>query len=240
MDGNGGGGEAPLLEKLTWREAAEWFRRDPRLLLPIGNCAQHGPHLPLGTDTVIVTRLAEDLARTCGILVAPTLAYASVSSREQEYAGTAALEARTLHAVLNELVASWEGQGLAEVIFLTAHGYAPHVRAMAAVMTERVRVRAVDIHGIDLADFLDSPGPVEHAGELATSLMLYLAPDLVDSSEIVDVPAVTVSRRGPAEAIPPAGSAGVVGYPSLASAEKGRRVYDYLLSFVGQRLMQHA
>ena len=233
------GEEVPLLAKLTWREAAAWFRRDPRLLLPIGNCAQHGPHLPLGTDTVIVTRLAADLARTCGVLVAPTFPYASVSVREQEYAGTASLEARTLHAVLNELVAAWERQGLAEVIFLTAHGYAPHVRAMAAVVTERVRVRAVDVHAIDLDSLLDSPDPVEHAGELATSLILHLAPELVRSELIADAPAVNGARRGSAEADPPPGSAGVVGYPSFASAEKGRQIYDFLLSYVGQRLMQN-
>lgn len=233
-------GEIPLLAELTWRDAAAWFRRDPRLLLPIGNCAQHGPHLPLGTDTVIVSRLATDLARTCGVLVAPLLPYASVSIREQEYAGTASLDARTLHAVLNELVASWERQGLAEVVFLTAHGHAPHLRAMAAVVTERVRVRAIDVHAIDLDAYLDSPDPVEHAGELATSLMLYLAPELVQLELVVDAPAVNGARRGSAEAVPPPGSAGVVGYPSFASAEKGRRIYDHLLSYVGQRLRQHA
>lgn len=232
--------DVPLLENLTWAEAAAWFRRDPRVLLPIGSCAQHGPHLPLGTDTVIVERLAADLARTCGILVAPTQAYAAVASRELDYAGTAGLEARSLHAVLNELVASWERQGLTEVIFLTAHGYAPHLRAMAAVVTRRMRVRAVDVHAIDLSEFLDSPESLEHAGELATSLMMYLAPELVRSDRIEDSPFEGNPPRGSAEALAPPGSPGVVGYPSLASSEKGQRIYDYLLSYVGQRLMQPA
>ncbi len=41
------------LDELSWAGLAAWFRRDPRLLLPVGSCIQHGPHLPLGTDSLI-------------------------------------------------------------------------------------------------------------------------------------------------------------------------------------------
>ena len=145
---------AARLDRLTWPEAAAWFRRDPRLLLPVGTCLQHGPHLPLGADTIVVERLAEAVSERTGILVAPTLAYGVSSDIERSYAGTAALERKTLHRVLNELVDSWERQGLEEIVLMTAHGYGPHIQAMAAVVADFVRVRAVDIHAIDLAAFL--------------------------------------------------------------------------------------
>ncbi len=138
---------AARLDRLTWPEAAAWFRRDPRLLLPVGTCLQHGPHLPLGADTIVVERLAEAVSEKTGILVAPTLAYGVTSDIERSYAGTAALERKTLHRVLNELVDSWERQGLEEIVLMTAHGYGPHIQAMAAVVADFVRVRAVDQGG---------------------------------------------------------------------------------------------
>ena len=46
---------------------------DPRLIIPVGTCEQHGPHLPLGCDTIIVDRLADDLSAEFGVLRAPTV-----------------------------------------------------------------------------------------------------------------------------------------------------------------------
>jgi creatinine amidohydrolase len=64
---------AVRLDRLPWSEAAERLSRDPRLILPVGTCMQHGPHLPLGADALIITRLAEAIAARYDILLAPTL-----------------------------------------------------------------------------------------------------------------------------------------------------------------------
>ncbi len=238
MDSSTKPGDAPRLAWLSWAQAAEWFRRDPRLLLPVGTCLQHGPHLPLGTDTVIVERLAEDVSRRTGVLLAPTLSYGVASATEREYAGTASLERKTLHRVLNELVDAWERQGLEEIILMTAHGYGPHIQALAAVLADTVRVRAVDIHAIDLTSFLESRDMAEHAGELETSLLLHLAPESVRGEAVVDY----VPGRGngwPAERdepVPAPGSPGVVGRPTLASRETGKSVYAYLVQYISKRL----
>jgi creatinine amidohydrolase len=225
------------LDRLTWPEAAAWFRRDPRLLLPIGTCLQHGPHLPLGADTIVVERLAEAVSERTGILVAPTLAYGVSSDIEQSYAGTAALERKTLHRVLNELVDSWEQQGLEEIVLMTAHGYGPHIQAMAAVVADFVRVRAVDIHAIDLGAFLREGYGAEHAGELDTAILLFLAPELVREDRVADaVPGKGIRRGVKDEPVPPRGSPGVVGRPSLATRESGRRICEYLVDYISRRL----
>ncbi len=225
------------LDRLSWTKAAEWFRRDPRLLLPVGTCLQHGPHLPLGTDTLLVEHLAADLAERTGILLAPTLPFGVCSELERAYAGTAALERKTLHRVLNELVGSWERQGLEEIILMTTHGYGPHIQAMAAVLAHIVRVRALDIHAIDLGAFLVGGEGNEHAGEMETALMLHLAPELVRTGAIEDFPRAVVGRRtAPEEPVPPPGSPGVVGRPSSATAENGRRMYEFLLEYIAMRL----
>ena len=228
---------AARLDRLTWPEAADWFRRDPRLLLPVGTCLQHGPHLPLGADTIVVERLAEAVSQRTGILVAPTLAYGVGSDLEQSYAGTATLERKTLHRVLNELVDSWERQGLEEIVLMTAHGYGPHIQAMAAVVADVLRVRAVDIHAIDLAPFLQGGCIAEHAGEMDTAILMYLAPELVREDRVADgEPRERMKTAVRDEPVPPPGSPGVVGRPSLATRENGRRICEYLVDYISRRL----
>lgn len=198
---------------------------------------QHGPHLPLGADTIVVEQLAEAVSERTGILVAPTLAYGVTSDSEQMYAGTAALERKTLHRVLNELVDSWERQGLEEIVLMTTHGYGPHIQAMAAVVADYVRVRAVDIHAIDLAAFLQGGLEAEHAGEMDTAILLHLAPDLVREERVTDGgPSEHLRTAIRDEPVPPPGSAGVVGRPSLATRETGRRICEYLVDYISRRL----
>jgi creatinine amidohydrolase len=224
------------LERLSWSEAAARFRRDPRLLLPVGSCVQHGPHLPLGTDTIIVERLAEDVSRRTGLLLAPTVAYGVSARRDREYAGTASLDRKTLHRVLNEIIESWEGHGLAEVVLLTANGSARNIQALSMVMTDTVRVRAIDLTALDLARFLEGGAARDHGGELETSLLLHLAPELVREDAVTDAPLDHPRATERGEPVPAAGSPGVVGRPSLASAEKGRRIYAHIVTTIVDRL----
>jgi creatinine amidohydrolase len=230
---------AVRLDELPWPEAAEHLSSDPRLILPVGTCMQHGPHLPLGADALIITRLAEAIAARHGILLAPTLPYGAASPRDAEYAGTASISGKTLHRVLNELVSCWEAHGVEELVLMTGHGYGPHLYALATVVSETARIRSVDLHAIDLSAFLGQPHTQEHAGELATSLMLHLAPELVRPDAISDVVLQNVEVRelmAGEEPVPVSGSIGVVGNPSRASAEIGRAVFEYLIDHIGSGL----
>lgn len=230
---------APRLADLTWPEAAARIRRDPRLIIPVGTCLQHGPHLPLDTDAVIITAVAEGIAARHEVLLAPTLPFGAGSDREQGYAGTASIRSKTLHRVLNEIVAAWEDQGIREIALLTAQGFGPNYRAMVSVIAERVRIRAVDLNTVDLSAHLAEPGLPEHAGELETSLMLYLSPGSVRLDAIVDTPVdsetLDVVMDG-SEPLPLEGSPGVLGRPSAATAEKGREIYAHLVEYLGDRL----
>jgi creatinine amidohydrolase len=230
---------APRLAELNWKEAAKWFRRDPRLIFPIGTCIQHGPHLPLDADTIIVTAVAEGIAARHRILLAPTLPFGAASPADVEYAGSASLPAKTLHRVLNDLIACWEGHGVREFILVTAQGYAPHFGALVSVVAERARIRAVDLNSVDLADLVSRPELPEHAGELETSLLLYLTPGLVVEDAVEDAPLTREQIERllvGSEPMPPPGSPGVVGTPSMASVERGRRIYEHLVDYIGGRL----
>jgi len=197
------------LDDLSWNELAAWFRRDPRLLLPVGSCMQHGLHLPLGTDSRLTEALARAVCRRTGILLAPLLPFGVVSSDDLGYAGTAGLERKTLHRVLNELVQSWERQGLAEVTLLTTNGSPRNIQALAMVVAETTRVRSIDTRAIDVSHVI---GADDRAGTFETSLMLYLAPELVrDGGRATEL-------------------------PTAATATKGHELYEYLVESIVGRL----
>lgn len=228
-----------LLERMTWSEVAEHLETDRRLILPIGTCEQHGRHMPLGTDSLVAERIAHDLSAEFGVLVAPTLTYGVNVETEVGFTGTASLRRKTLHRALNDILASWEAHGFEEFILITTHGHDPHLDAVATVVTEHARARIVDLHSVDVSEFLDKQEHPEHAGEAETSLMMYLSPESVRRDEIEDFPldpkALRRYLRGRMP-VPPEGCEGAIGYPSAATAEKGKRIYAYILGRVRERI----
>jgi len=214
--------------------------RDSRLLVPVGTCEQHGPHLPLGCDTLIVERLADDLSASFGILRAPTIPYGVNTATKRPYPGNAAVRRKTLHRWMNDLLGSWEQCGVDTFIILTAHGHDPHQEALSTLRTRRARVFTVDIFALDFTDYLEDPGGPTHGGELDTSLMLHLAPELVRMDLAQDYPLTerqVASYRRRAAGPVPALSPGSMGRPSLASAEKGARLYKMIHDRIATRVL---
>ena len=181
------------------------------MILPAGTLELRGSHLPLGSDTIIVNRLADELSGRTGVLRAPTIPFGVHARRDQTTAGVAALTRKTLHRVMNELIAAWEeGAGVRETIVLTAHAAEPHLEALATIRAIGV-VRVVDILGFDFETAMAEP-ILKVPGALETSLLLHVAPDLINDAE-------TVARLG-------------------ASEEKGRRAFDYILDQVEDRWLR--
>lgn len=226
-----------LLTDLSWVEVRDHLGRDSRLIVPVGTCDQYGPHLPIGTGTYIAEALACRLAEDFGVLRAPTISYGVNFPSAQAYAGTAGAGEKTLHRLLNDLLADWEDHGFTEFILLTAHNHDPHVEAMATVSGTRARVRVIDALGLDFREFLTGPGGPQHGGELATALMLYLHPDKVNLARAEDF------LLHPADAPPPRRlpklpeeCPGSVGVPSAATRETGERVFAHIVQKIRTRV----
>jgi len=227
-----------LITDLSWVEVKAQLAHDRRLLVPVGVCDQFGPHLPLGSGTRIAEAVARELSQDFGVLRAPVLPYGVTVPSENPLAGVAGVREKTLHRVLNDLLASWQDDGFEEFILLTAHSYDPHVEALATVAPAAVRVRVIDVLGIDFSDLLESPPQAQHGGEVVTSLMLYLDPDKVNLERAQDYlpeapgggPPRPRVRRIPAE------SPGSLGRPSLATAEKGKRIYQRIVQKIRSRV----
>jgi creatinine amidohydrolase len=217
------------LEALTWPEAGRLLARDSRLLFPVGALEQHGPHLPLGTNTFLAEAVARRVSDELGILRAPTFPYGVTGGGRGRYAATTTLRRKTLHRAVNELLASWEDHGVSEIVVITAHRYEPHLDALLMALTSRSRTTVIDLYAVEVGDLLETEPELEIGGELETSLMLHLAPERVRRDQVTDLAPDPrdvgryVRHRMPT---PPAGSPGVLGFPTLATAEKGRALFD--------------
>jgi len=203
------------LKEMTPGRAAGILAETPRLLIPAGTLENRGPHLPLGCDTVILERLADDLSIRTGIARAPAIEFGVHATPDSLKCGPSALTRKTLHRAINELIAIWEEKaGVRDTLILTAHAADQHLEALSTIRTcGRVRVADILSLGV-LAPMRESSRGPWHGGEVDTSLMLHLAPELVD--------------------LP------MVPHNLPASAEKGARFYEAILATLEKELARPA
>jgi mycofactocin system creatininase family protein len=187
------------------------------LLVPVGSTEQHGPHLPLDTDT----RIAAEVARRAAgpsVLVGPPLAYGA-SGEHEAFPGTVSIGHEALRAVLVELGRS-AGRWAQRLVFVNGHG--------GNLPTVAEAVAALRAEGRDAAWFgCGVRGGDAHAGRTETSILLALAPGLVrlDAAEpgnpapLADL--LPALRAGGVAAVSPNG---VLGDPAGASAAEGERL----------------
>jgi len=207
--------------------------------VPVGTTEQHGPHLPLGCDTIIVERLAHDLSAEFGVLTAPTVEYGVNAGTEEPFAGSAGLRRKTLHRLMNDLVGAWEAGGVKEFVILTAHGQDPHQEALSTLRTREARVRTVDIFAVPLSTEDEAFGGPVHGGLVDTSLLLYIDRRLVAQDQARDFqPTRRIARRyrhGAAKAIPRE-SPGSLGRPTAATPAEGSRLYQLIYDRIATRV----
>ncbi|HEY2052916.1 MAG TPA: mycofactocin biosynthesis peptidyl-dipeptidase MftE [Solirubrobacterales bacterium] len=184
------------------------------LIVPLGATEQHGPHLPLGTDSEIADAIARlAAARLAGAFVAPTLPYGS-SGEHQDFAGTLSIGAAATELVLVEVGRS-ATETFDRVLFLNAHG--GNAGALAAAVG---RLRD---EGRDVRAWSPRWGGDAHAGRTETSLMLALMPRRVrdgrEPGNTAPLAALIDDLR--AEGVRPLAPNGVLGDPTVASAGEG-------------------
>jgi creatinine amidohydrolase len=210
------------LDSATWTDLAE-AAASSTLIVPLGSTEQHGPHLPLSTDTLIATAVVEALAdRRSDVVVAPAVPYGS-SGEHAGFPGTQSIGQDALENVLVELVRSADAFG--GVVLVSGHGgnAEPLHRAVARSTADGRRVRAwsPSIRG-DL-----------HAGRTETSLVLALAPERVRTAHAAPgdrrplVELLPLLRDGGVAAVSPNG---VLGDPAGASPEEGRALLEELVA----------
>jgi creatinine amidohydrolase len=204
------------------------------LAIPLGSLEQHGPHLPLDTDSRIAGAVTAGLARRCpGITVAPAVSYGA-SGEHADFPGTLLIGHDVLADLLVELVRSAR-RSFAGVVFVNAHG--GNEEALRAAR-DRCTAEGDDV----LVWRATTPGGDAHAGRTETSLLLAIDPGAVrlDLAEPgCTEPIATLLPRLRAEGVRPVSSNGVLGDPTGASGEEGRALLDDLVRDLAAAVSAH-
>ncbi|NWG08999.1 MAG: creatininase family protein [Nitrososphaerales archaeon] len=232
------------LPDLTWQEVDELRKKTNKVLIPIGSLEQHGPHLPLSTDTMIAFEVAKRVAkRLKNIALAPPITI-GFSIEHMDFPGTLSLEPTTLMAFLRDLCSSLARHGFKKIFIINSHGgnKATIESAIQSIKNEL----DISLYSFTLLDIVqkafgkvrESPrGEIGHADEVETSLMLTIHSEKVRKDKFIDEspklkPHLTfegsdkeVSFAWKTKEI---SKSGVIGKPSKASLEKGRLLLNYL------------
>lgn len=228
------------LEKLTWIEAERWLDDTPVVVIPLGAAAkEHGPHLPLGNDAIIAKWLAEAVRERLPVVVAP-LVSASYYPAFVEYPGSISLRADTARDLVVDICRSLARFGASRFYVLnTGISTLGPLAEARAVLGDSIRFEFLNLDDAfaGLPPGLAEQGWGSHADEVETSLMLHIAPAVVDFARAVDDGAV---GKGALTRTPCAGihsPSGVYGQATLASAAKGeviaRTLLDHVLAGIG-------
>ncbi len=198
-------------------------------LLGIGAIEQHGRHLPVGTDWMIICELSRRVAKELDAWLLPAIPI-SMSECHGSFAGTVWLKPATLAAVLLDIAASLHVQGIYKLLVLNGHGGNFILESAIQAIHNQFPDLLVAMPP-DVWPAVDEQGPIFeasgddiHAGEIETSLQLYLNHGLVKSDRADFVPPVgrefldyvTMDRISPE---------GVWGTPSKGAADKGTRLF---------------
>ena len=203
-------------------------------VLPVGSFEQHGDYLPLITDTVIASVISRELASAYPLLQLPPVTI-SCSHEHSAWRGTVSISSSTFHSVIDDIYRSIADAGLSSLVIVNCHGGNYSLANVVQEGNAHGKRMALFPSGRDWADARQSAGLATsnhedmHAGELETSILLHAHPELVrDGYQQADW--VADDRRHLlATGMGNYTQSGVIGRPSLASAEKGKAVLASLV-----------
>ncbi|RZQ61223.1 creatininase family protein [Amycolatopsis suaedae] len=206
-------------------------------VLPVGSFEQHGPYLPLATDTAIACAIAARIARAHPVRLLPPVTI-SCSHEHAAWPGTVSISAATLYAVVRDVAGSLRRSGVPNLVLVNGHG-GNYVLANVVQESEGMALfpGQADWERARAAAGIETPADSDmHAGELETSILLHAHPELVrPGAETSDHLAddrphlLTLGLR-------PYTESGVVGLPSRATAGKGEALLAALTDAFGEYL----
>ncbi len=240
------------LQEMRWQEVQQFRDKGRDLaLIPVGSVEQHGFHLPVGTDSMVAIRLAEEAAQRTNAIVTPPLWF-GWSPHHLALPGTISIRPQVLIEVLFDVLSSLAAHGFKRFVIINGHRIAnlPWIQISAEKAQRELDVKVVIYDPAYMSkEIADSMGfgEVGHAEEAETSHMLHIMPHLVQMKEAKDfvspetrlyhvdprvpgdtlcyVPSTAKDLEQKAEE-----SGGAHGRPTLATGEKGKQLHEHLLA----------
>lgn len=212
---------------------------DAVIILPVAALEQHGPHLPVETDTTLGDAVALRTARRMAeggtpALVLPCV-WSGISDHHMSFGGTITLTLDTFRAVVADICRAVAAHGFQRIVLLNAHGgNESALRVITGELTPELELPIVQLTywhaaAAEIRSILEAQTALLHACEAETSMMLALRPDLVATDRFPQA----VSGNSPLpqgvyrwRELGASTPHGAIGAPAAASAEKGERLLD--------------
>lgn len=202
------------------------------VILPVGSLEEHGPHLPLGTDTFHALELARRVAKLRAVVIAPPLFY-GICRSTREHPGTVSLSGDALRALLVDLGREFYRQGWRHLVFLSGHAGGTHISAIVEaaerLLAELPEAKLAVVNLLELLRevLAEKPSLIHtrgdsHAGEVETAIMMAAYPHLVKGTAPEEWPSFPkyVLVRDKRRHWP----GGVWGNPAAATAAQGAEI----------------
>jgi creatinine amidohydrolase len=232
------------LGDLSWTEAEHRLIDAPVVVVPFGGGAkEHGPHLPMNADQKVMEYLCQQAVDSADVIVAPPILHGWFAAF-RGYPGTEVADPDVFEKYVFEVAMSLVRQGAQRIVFLNT-GIAKATGLPISIAAREIRTQTGTPTLVVSWDDMETP-EVEalgeeliggHGGELETSIHLYLQPELVYMDRAVtdygedppkDYPGYQPGRFSRDPADPGFSETGILGDPTLATSEKGRRVLEIL------------
>jgi creatinine amidohydrolase len=225
------------MQYITMSAFKRYLKQTKTIVFPFGTIEEHGSHLPLNTDALIIQEVLKKVAKTREFFLAP-LVYYGVCTTTGDHPGTIGITPATLRRLSADLIKDAYRKGLRNFLLISGHGGSLHMSALkesAEMLVGELKSIQIavfspyDLLWKELAELAETPND-SHAGEIETSIMLYLAPDLVKGRaprEYPQIPKPFVVKdkmkywKG-----------GVWGNPGKASREKGEKAVQLMVDAV--------
>jgi creatinine amidohydrolase len=216
------------VEKINMSEFKRYLRKTKTIVFPFGTIEEHGSHLPLNTDALIIQEALKAAAKKRKFFLAPLMWY-GVCTTTKDHPGTISIAPETLRMLSYDLVTEAYKKGLRNFLLISGHGGSLHMSSLKEAAERLIEcLDSVKIAVFSPYDLLykELAGITEttndsHAGELETSMMLYLAPELVKGLAAEEYPSIPKPFivKDKVKYWP----GGVWGDPKKATAEKGEK-----------------
>lgn len=219
------------LDELSTVEFKKKVNSKSIVILPIGAVEEHGPHLPLSTDSLQPEFIAEQLAKKTGAFIAPPIRYGQCSST-QNFPGTISISFDTLKFLVRDVLFELVRNGFKNIIVLSGHAGAVHMVALRLAAKE-----VIDSHDVKLMVLSDYelayelkgkmfPEDDGHAGMIETSRIMAISPKTIKGKGkkgMNTLPKFIVVRR------PEKYWRGITGDPTRATKDTGKKINEYII-----------
>ncbi len=228
-----------LLEEMTWQEVESGLNETKTIILPVGATEEHGPHLPIFTDTIQALEVAKEAARRQGAFVAPPVHY-GICRSTRGFPGTITVGFLGLKSYVQDIILSFFDSGFQNVMVLTGHAGGQHMSALKEACQNSVAKTGKRVSLVSLFDLIEMSAAETphdgHSGEIETSLMMVIREDLVRGKPAANFP--ERPRFLILNDVRHLMGNGIMGDPTKASEDKGKTFFEMGVSGVLEALAE--